>query len=149
MRQAVQGPTPLFIEGYLYAVNKAAYKVLGKSAMALARSVADSIWNHLVARGLIPSEPTFDDIKRLFVEHFKLASDVRVVEEEGGVTLVLEGLTISGFLETAAKDGFEPVLCPLSAVLTKACENMKGGKLAIRRYEIVDPSTVKIHCAYV
>jgi len=145
----VDGPSPTFAVAYMYAVNKAAHAVLGRSGVALSRVASDSLWSFLVSRGLVPSEPTFDDLRRLFVEHLRLASDVRVVEEGEEVVVVLEGLTIGEFLEAAAREGFEPTVCPLAMLLVKACERMKGGRLVVRRFEVAGPRTVRVRCARV
>lgn len=146
---AARGPTPLFVNLYMYAVNKAASRVLGKSAVVLTRGVSEDLWNYLVSRGLIPPNPSFEDLRKLFAEKLGLAEDV-VLEESGGeVTITFRGLTVGEFLEAAAREGFEPVVCPLASILVKACESMSSGKLVIQRFQVVDARTVKVVCSRV
>lgn len=144
----MEGPSPLFANLYMYAVNKAAFRVLGRSALVLSRSVAEDVWSYLVSRGLAPPNPTFSDLRRLFVETLRLAEDVEVKNEGDLVTITLKGLTVSDFLESAMREGFEPVLCPLASILVKACENMKEGRLRLLRFEPLDSRTVRVVCSY-
>jgi|UniRef100_A0A7C3WNK2 hypothetical protein len=146
---AGKGPTPLFTNIYIYAVNKAASRVLGKSAVVLTRSVSEDLWSCLVSRGLIPPNPSFEDLRKLFVEKLGLAEDLSFEESGEVVAIVLRGLTVSEFLEAATRERFEPVVCPLASILVRACENMSGGKLVLQRFEIVDAGTVRAVCTRV
>ena len=141
-----KGPTPLFANLFMYAVNKAAARILGKGALALTRGVSEDLWNYLVSRGLVPPNPTLEDLKELFVEKLGLAEDVLIEEEGDKLTITFKGLTVSDFLEAAMREGFEPVVCPLASILLKACENMSSGRVALQRFEIVDPRTVRVVC---
>ncbi len=146
MGMAACKPTPLFANLFMYAVNKAASRVLGKSALILSRSVSEDLWNYLVSRGVIPPNPTFDDLRRLFVEELGVAEDVTV--EDGGETVVItiRGVTLRDFVEALKRERIEPVVCPLTSVLVKMCENMSSGKLVLQRFELLDGPTARVVC---
>lgn len=44
---ASKGPKPLYANLYLYAVNKAAIRVLGKSSLVFSRCISDELWSYL------------------------------------------------------------------------------------------------------
>ncbi|MGB9709366.1 hypothetical protein [Infirmifilum uzonense] len=141
-----EGPTPLFINVYMYAINKASARVLGKSATVLSRCVTDDLWQYLVSRGLLPEKPSPEDLRRLFVETLGVARDVVYEEKSGEVIFTFKGVTLREFMEAIMKERLQPVVCPFTSILAKACEEMSTGKLVIWKIEPLDAENLRVIC---
>jgi len=145
----VSKPTPLFVNLYMYAVNKAAYKVLGRGGLALSRAASEELLSYLKRNGYLPEKPSWEDVKRLFVEELGLADDMVFSREGSSVTIEMRGLKVAEFLKLTREENFEPVACPLASVILHVCEMMCGCRLVLRGFKVLDPTTVRFECATV
>jgi len=141
-----EGPSRLFIVAYMYAVNKAAYKVLGKGGIVLSRATSDELIDYLARRGVLSEEPSVDEVKRLFVEKLNVAEDMYICEKEDTVIVELRDMKIAEFLELVKREKFEPVACPLIEVIIRVCERSVEGKLVVKKIDMPDPTKVSIVC---
>ena len=142
-------PTPLFVNLYMYAVNKAAYEVLGRSGLVLSRAASEKLLNQLKRCGLLSEKPTWEEVKRLFVEELGLADDIVFSREGNGVVIEMKGLKVAEFLRLTVEESFEPVACPLASVILHVCEMMCGCRLVLRGFKVPDPTSVRFECVAV
>jgi hypothetical protein len=130
----------------MYAVNKAAYKVMGKGGITISRLATDDLIEFLREKGVLSDRPSVEEIKKLFIEDLAIADQLEIEEKECDLNITLRGLKISDFLEKVQEEGFGPVACPLSGVILRVCEMHAGCMLALRGFEVVDPYTVIFRC---
>jgi hypothetical protein len=142
----MSGPSNLFVNAYMYAVNKAAYKVMGKGGITISRLATDDLIKFLREKGVLSDRPSVEEIKKLFIEDLAIADQLEIEEKECDLNITLRGLKISDFLKKVQEEGFEPVACPLSGVILRVCEMHAGCRLVLRGFEVVDPYTVTFRC---
>lgn len=140
-------PTPLFTNLYMYAINKAAYKVLGRSGLVLSRAASEELLSYLKRNGYLQAKPSWEDVKRLFVEEMGLADDMVFSREGNNAIIEMRGLKVAEFLKLTREENFEPVACPLASVILHVCEMMCSCRLVLRGFKVLDPTTVRFECA--
>lgn len=145
----MSGPSNLFINAYMYAVNKAAYKVMGKAGIMISRLATDDLLHFLREKSVLGDKPSLEDVEKLFTEDLAIAEKLEIEEDDYGMRITLRGLRVSDFLRKIQEERFEPVACPLAGVILRVCEMHAGCRLTLRGFDILDPTTVSFRCSKV
>ena len=136
----------LFINTYMYAINKATYKTMGRAGITISRLAIDDLIRFLREKGVLDERPSIEDVQRLFTRDLAIADHIEIEEKDCDLTIVLRRLKISDFLEKIQEEKFEPVACPLSGVIIRVCEMHAGCRLVLRGFQVIDPYTVAMKC---
>jgi len=60
----MSGPSNLFVNAYMYAVNKVAYKVMGKGGITISRLATDDLIEFLREKGVLSDRRAQGGIRR-------------------------------------------------------------------------------------
>jgi hypothetical protein len=101
----MSGPSNLFVNAYMYAVNKAAYKVMGKGGITISRLATDDLIEFLREKGVLSDRPSVEEIKRLFIEDLAIADQLEIEEKECELSITLRGLKSRTFSRRFRKKG--------------------------------------------
>jgi len=139
-------PSTLFINLYLYAINKAIYRTMGRAGTAALRLVTDDLVKFLREMGLLSEKPSLEEVQKLLTKDLAIVDEMEIKETDSEVFIVLWGFAFSEFLRRAQEEKFEPVAYPFVEVIAKIYETNSGFRLAIRSFDIVGTDTIVVRC---
>ncbi len=129
------------LNALFYGMNKGIDAVMGSSPV-IGRIISRYMMEFFERKGVVRKNMTDEEIRKLFVEKFGLAEDLKIYENSDSLKFEVVKPKLRDFLEEVLRENVRPHVCPFVGLLAQIYSYSKNVKIMLLNVDVKEDNVI-------